>query len=128
MDDPKDVDLFDGVTFSDLMKDIYYNSKIKQKKIEDLIDQLTPMMTNLSDVVLTAPLIKDYLDIGVKNDDHLLKLASVVQRYSANTAKSNNSELMLLSEDEKLQLMELAEQEVKQLNTSNDISGSSRNS
>jgi hypothetical protein len=128
MDDPKDVDLFDGVTFSDLMKDIYYNSKIKQKKIEDLIDQLTPMMTNLSDVVLTAPLIKDYLDIGVKNDDHLLKLASVVQRYSANAAKSNNSELMLLSEDEKLQLMELAEQEVKQLNTSNDISGSSRNS
>jgi hypothetical protein len=125
MDDPKDVDLFDGVTFSDLMKDIYYNSKIKQKKIEDLIDQLTPMMTNLSDVVLTAPLIKDYLDIGVKNDDHLLKLASVVQRYSANAAKSNNSELMLLSEDEKLQLMELAEQEVKQLNTSNDISGSS---
>jgi len=83
------------------------------------------MMTNLSDVVLTAPLIKDYLDIGVKNDDHLLKLASVVQRYSANAAKSNNSELMLLSEDEKLQLMELAEQEVKQLNTSNDISGSS---
>lgn len=128
MDDPKDIDLFDGVTFSDLMKDIYYNSKIKQKKIEDLIDQLTPMMTNMSDVVLTAPIIKDYLDIGVKNDDHLLKLASVVQRYSANAAKSNSPELMLLSEDEKLQLMELAEQEVKQLNTSNDISGSSRNS
>lgn len=128
MDDPKDIDLFDGVTFSDLMKDIYYNSKIKQKKIEDLIEQLTPMMTNLSDVVLTAPIIKDYLDIGVKNDDHLLKLASVVQRYSANAAKSNSPELMLLSEDEKLQLMELAEQEVKQLNTSNDTSGSSRNS
>lgn len=128
MEDPKDIELFDNVTFSDLMKDIYYNSKVKQKKIEDLIENLTPLMNNLSDVVLTAPIIKDYLDIGVKNDDHLLKLASVVQRYSSNASKSSNSDMLLLSEDEKLQLMEIAEQETKKLNPSNDISGSNRNS
>ena len=128
MEDPKDIELFDNVTFSDLMKDIYYNSKVKQKNIEDLIENLTPLMNNLSDVVLTAPIIKDYLDIGVKNDDHLLKLASVVQRYSSNASKSGNSDMLLLSEDEKLQLMEIAEQETKKLNPSNDISGSNRNS
>ena len=128
MEDPKDIELFDNVTFSDLMKDIYYNSKVKQKKIEDLIENLTPLMNNLSDVVLTAPIIKDYLDIGVKNDDHLLKLASVVQRYSSNASKSGNYDMLLLSEDEKLQLMEIAEQETKKLNPSNDISGSNRNS
>jgi hypothetical protein len=108
--------IFDNVSFSDLMKDIYVTTKEKEKKINRLIDQLEPMINNISDATIAVPLIKDYLDISVKNDDHLLKMASVLQRLISNKSKgSSGGDMLLLSEDEKMQLMELAEVEVKKL-------------
>jgi hypothetical protein len=108
--------IFDNVSFSDLMKDIYVTTKEKEKKINRLIDQLEPMINNISDATIAVPLIKDYLDISVKNDDHLLKMASVLQRLISNKSKGSfGGDMLLLSEDEKMQLMELAEVEVKKL-------------
>jgi len=108
--------IFDNVSFSDLMKDIYVTTKEKEKKINRLIDQLEPMINNISDATIAVPLIKDYLDISIKNDDHLLKMASVLQRLISNKSKgSSGGDMLLLSEDEKMQLMELAEIEVKKL-------------
>jgi hypothetical protein len=108
--------IFDNVSFSDLMKDIYVTTKEKEKKINRLIDQLEPMINNISDATIAVPLIKDYLDISIKNDDHLLKMASVLQRLISNKSKgSSGGDMLLLSEDEKMQLMELAEVEVKKL-------------
>ena len=109
--------IFDNISFSDLMKDIYVTTKEKEKKINRLIDQLEPMINNISDATIAVPLIKDYLDVGVKNDDHLLKMASVLQRIITNKEKgSSGGDMLLLSEEEKMQLMELAEVEVKKLN------------
>jgi hypothetical protein len=74
------------------------------------------MINNISDATIAVPLIKDYLDISIKNDDHLLKMASVLQRLISNKSKgSSGGDMLLLSEDEKMQLMELAEVEVKKL-------------
>ena len=76
----KDFELFKGHTFSDLMKDIYHNSKKKERQINTLIQELQPMIRNIGDATIIVPLIREYLDVAVKNDDALVKLAAVVQR------------------------------------------------
>jgi len=74
-------ELFKGVSFSDLMSDVYHNSKKKDRQINQLISQLQPLIKTTSDATIVVPLIKEYLDIAVKNDDHLVKLTAIVQRF-----------------------------------------------
>ena len=100
-------ELFKGVTFSDLMSDVYHNSKKKDRQINQLIAQLQPLITSTSAATIVVPLIKEYLDIAVKNDDHLVKLTAIVQRYIS-TKQTITGEGSLLSEDEKKQLLAVA--------------------
>ena len=102
-------ELFKGTTFSDLMKDIYHNSKKKDRQINQLISQLQPLIRNASDATIIVPLIKEYLDVAVKNDDHLVKLTAIVQRYISAT-QTISGETSLLSEEEKTQLLKVAEE------------------
>ena len=60
-------ELFKGVSFSDLMSDVYHNSKKKDRQINQLISQLQPLIKTTSDATIVVPLIKEYLDIAVKN-------------------------------------------------------------
>ncbi len=106
--DVKD-ELFKGKTFSDLMSDVYHNSKKKDRQINQLISQLQPLIRNASDATIIVPLIKEYLDVAVKNDDHLVKLTAIVQRYIS-TTQTISGESSLLSEAEKLQLLKVAEE------------------
>ena len=100
-------ELFKGITFSDLMSDVYHNSKKKDRQINQLISQLQPLIKTTSDATIVVPLIKEYLDIAVKNDDHLVKLTAIVQRFIS-TKQTITGEGSLLSEDEKKQLLAVA--------------------
>ena len=100
--------LFKGKSFSDLMSDVYHNSKKKDRQINQLISQLQPLIRNASDATIIVPLIKEYLDVAVKNDDHLVKLTAIVQRYIS-TQQTITGESSLLSEDEKNQLLKIAD-------------------
>ena len=87
----KDDEIFKGKSFSDIMSDIYSNQKKKDRQIKLLIAQLEPMVKNLNDdASVVVPLIKEYLEISVKNDDALVKLAAIVQRMM----KDNNTGTM----------------------------------
>jgi hypothetical protein len=100
-------ELFKGITFSDLMSDVYHNSKKKDRQINQLISQLQPLITSTSAATVVVPLIKEYLDIAVKNDDHLVKLTAIVQRFIS-TKQTLAGESSLLSDDEKKQLLKVA--------------------
>lgn len=78
-----DSELFHGTSFGDVMRDIYDNSKKRHKQIDTLVDQLKKLINNVSDATMIVPLIKEYLDVGVKNDDLLVKLAAVFQRHES---------------------------------------------
>jgi hypothetical protein len=95
--------------FADLMSDVYHNSKKKDRQINQLISQLQPLIKNASDATIIVPLIKEYLDVAVKNDDHLVKLTAIVQRYIS-TKQTISGADGLLSDDEKQQLLKVAEQ------------------
>tara|TARA_S200002703_G_scaffold24888_2_gene21576 strand:- start:520 stop:861 length:342 start_codon:yes stop_codon:yes gene_type:complete len=105
----KDTPLFDDKKFSDLMKDIYDNTKKKEEQITGLINQLKPMIRNMTDASMMVPLIKEYLEVSVKNDDNLVKLTAIVQRLLVSSAKTNTGGDDVLSEAEKQQLMEAAQ-------------------
>jgi hypothetical protein len=105
----KNDEIFKGTTFADLMSDVYHNSKKKDRQINQLIAQLQPLIKNASDATIIVPLIKEYLDVAVKNDDHLVKLTAIVQRYIS-TKQTISGADSLLSEEEKQQLLRVAEQ------------------
>ncbi len=104
----KDTELFKGKTFSDIMSDVYNNSKKKDRQLKLLIAQLEPLVKNLSDATVIVPLIKEYMEVSIKNDDQIVKLAAIVQRMMKD-ANSGDDGGLGLTEDEKRQLMENAE-------------------
>jgi tRNA U34 5-carboxymethylaminomethyl modifying GTPase MnmE/TrmE len=104
-------ELFKGTTFSDLMKDIYHNSKKKDRQINTLIQELQPLIKNIGDATVIVPLIKEYLDVSVKNDEALVKLAAVVQRLVGSANKDGEGEFGM-SEEEKQRLLETAQEEL----------------
>ncbi len=90
-------------TFADLLKEIYDNSKTKEKQISELVKDLKPMIKEPGDAMLLVPLLKEYLDLGIKNDEHLIKMAMIVQRAMQAGGKDVKGEVGL-SEEEKNQL------------------------
>jgi len=96
-------EIFEGKSFSDLLKEIHTNSKKKEKQINSLIAQLHPLVKNITDATILVPLIKDYLDVGIKNDDQLVKMASIIQRAMSRTEAEGTD--FSLSDDEKRQLL-----------------------
>lgn len=111
-----EIELFEGKSLSDLFKEIYDNSAAKRNQIKDLVASLSPLIEGIGDATLLVPLIKEYLEIGVKNDEQLVKLAQIVQRYDSNTKKGASAEDLwsdlsgLLEEDKNNQ------QEIEQVN------------
>jgi len=114
-----DQELFKGTTFSDLMKDIYHNAKKKSRRIDSLIKKLEPLIQTNGDAMIIVPLIKEYLDVSVKNDDSLVKLAGVVQRLISANSKTSEEEGFGLSDEERKQLLESAEEEIEKVKKEN---------
>jgi hypothetical protein len=94
--------IFGQKTFSDILKNIYDNSKEKEKQIKDLISGLKPLISDTQSALMVVPLIKEYLDISVKNDDSLIKMAGIVQRAMANSKNGGDGDFLSESELEQL--------------------------
>ena len=95
--------IFKKKKFSDILSEIYDNQKQKQQQISILISELKPLIQDIGDATLIVPLIKEYLDLGIKNDEQLIKVATIVQRMVKSSENNGTGEL--ISEEEKAQLM-----------------------
>ena len=116
--------LFDDKSFSDLLKEIHSNQSKKSKQLASLIAELRPLITNLGDATVVVPLIKEYMEISVKNDDQLIKMAAIVQRLS--TGAASNGDGGLLTEEEMDQLMDVAEEIAKTVEKPKEIEAPSQ--
>jgi hypothetical protein len=99
-------EIYKGKNFSGLCKDIVKNSESKKDKIYILISELRSLIKTVNDATIVVPMIKDYYDVGVKNDEQLVKLAAVIQRLVAKGEATGEGNSMVLSEDERKQLMD----------------------
>ena len=94
--------VFGDKKFSDLLEKIYQNQKKRDTQVVALISELKPLVQEIGDATLIVPLIKEYMEIGVKNDDALIKMATIVQRALQNQDEDGG---LGISEEEKDQLL-----------------------
>jgi len=105
------ITLFGKKTFADLLKEIHTNSSNKEREIRALIDNLKPFINSAGDAVIIVPLIKDYLDVSVKNDDLLIKMAGIVQR--AMNSNTGGEDLLLSDSDKEMLFQSMNELDAK---------------
>ena len=75
-----DYEIFDGKSLSSLFKDIYDNTEFNRKQLEVLTKELVQFIKDGDTAVQIVPMIKEYLEINVRNDDQLVKMVGIVQR------------------------------------------------
>ena len=99
--------VFGKKKFSDILQEIYNNQTEKKAQVSALISELKPLISDIGDATLVVPLIKEYMEIGVKNDEQLIKMATIVQRaLQTETAEGDYS----ISDEEKEQLLAAMEE------------------
>jgi predicted transcriptional regulator len=99
-------EVFKGKTISKLMEEAYKDKKDKQEKLNGLINQLKEFITDGGDAIMMVPLIKEYMDLSIKNDDVLLKLLGIIQKIEAVGAKTIEDNGGVMSERDKQLLFE----------------------
>lgn len=116
----KDETVFPGKSLQDLLQDIYNNTLTKRLKLLEMVDMLKKLIHTADDAVIVGPILKDFFDVLVKNDDHLIKVATVIQRIiSAESYKTSGTAGELISDEEREKLLKEAvvelEAEVRRL-------------
>ena len=105
-----DYEIFEGKSLSGLFKDIYDNTERNKTQLEVLMKEVTSFIKDGDTAVQIIPMLKEYLEINVKNDDQLVKMAAIVQRIMASEAKGGSDDEFGLSEAEKEQLLNAVEE------------------
>ena len=99
--------VFGKKKFSDILQEIYTRSTTKEKQISDLIEQLKELIQNTGDAVMMVPLIASYMDLNLKNDDALIKMAAIVQKAITRGKETGD---FILPDNEKEELLKLAQE------------------
>jgi hypothetical protein len=111
-----DKNIFGKKKLSDIFQEIYNNQKKKEEQISALINELKPLINDIGDATLVVPLIKEYMDLAIRNDEALIKMATIVQRALNSESSEDNN--FGMTEEEKAQLLA----EVKNFNPKKDVS------
>ena len=115
-----DYEIFEGKSLSSLFKDIYDNTEYNKKQLDILTKELVGFIKDGDTAVQLVPMIKEYLEINVKNDDQLVKMAGIVQRLISTEQKAGSEDEYGLSEEEKNQLLSNLEDSVKDIQEESD--------
>tara|TARA_Y100001937_G_scaffold123102_1_gene185444 strand:- start:2848 stop:3237 length:390 start_codon:yes stop_codon:yes gene_type:complete len=115
-----DYEIFDGKSLSSLFKDIYDNTEYNKKQLDILTKELVGFIKDGDTAVQLVPMIKEYLEINVKNDDQLVKMAGIVQRLISTEQRASAEDEFGLSEEEKNQLLSNIEDTVIDIQNESD--------
>ena len=115
-----DFEVFEGKSLSDVFKDIYDNSVTNKKQLEVLMKEVVGFIKDCDTAVQIIPMLKEYLESNVKNDEQLVKLATIVQRLATAAKQGDSDEEFGLSDKEKEQLMTSIENTVNELQDHSD--------
>jgi len=115
-----DYEIFKGKSLSSLFEDIYKNTEYNRKQLDILTKELVQFIKDGDTAVQIVPMIKEYLEINVKNDDQLVKMAGIVQRLISTEARAGAEDEFGLSEEEKTQMLSGIEDTIKDIQTESD--------
>ena len=115
-----DYEIFEGKSLSSLFQDIYDNTEYNKKQLDILTKELVQFIKDGDTAVQLVTMIKEYLEINVKNDDQLVKMAGIVQRLISAENKAGSENEFGLSEEEKSQLLAGMEDTIKDIQIESD--------
>ena len=116
-----DYEIFKGKSLSSLFQDIYENQNYNRKQLDVLTRNITAMVKDGDTAVQIVPMIKEYLEINVRNDELLVKLANIVQKIISSENKGEAESEFGLSELEKQDIMNtILEHDTKDLQDTSD--------
>ena len=115
-----DYEIFEGKSLSSLFADIYKNTEYNRKQLDILTKELVQFIKDGDTAVQIVPMIKEYLEINVKNDDQLVKMAGIVQRLISAEGKAGSEDEFGLSDTEKEQLLSGIETTIKDIQEESD--------
>ena len=115
-----DYEIFEGKSLSSLFKDIYENTEYNRKQLDVLTRELVQFIKDGDTAIQIVPMIKEYLEINVKNDDQLVKMAGIVQRLISAENRGGAEDVYGLSDDEKQQLLSGIEDTIKDIQIESD--------
>lgn len=116
-----DYEIFKGKSLSSLFQDIYENQNYNRKQLDVLTRNITSMIKDGDTAVQIVPMIKEYLEINVRNDELLVKLAGIVQKIITAESKGESESEFGLSEVEKQEIMNtILEHDTKDLQETSD--------
>lgn len=109
-----ETEIFSGVTLGDVLQDMYVESKQKRKQILDIVETYSSLVSSPSDAINIGPVITSLLEVAVRNDDQVAKIATIAQRLIAASYRATGAaddDGFILSESERAQLMAAAKEE-----------------
>jgi hypothetical protein len=121
--------IFDGKTLSDMFSDVYKNTNAKREQINSFVASFLKLIRTPEDAAVMGPIVKDFLEVNVKNDEHIVRLVQIAQRLVGASSKTSDTEL--LTEEEKAQLLKTIKSDfelvlAEQDNLENTLSGVKR--
>ena len=102
-------EIFKGKTVAKLMEEAYKDKNEKSSQLRAMINQLKDLITDGGDAVMMVPLIKEYMDLLIKNYDTLIKMLQIIQKIEAVSARAQEENGGLMSERDKQLLFESLE-------------------
>jgi len=112
--------IFKGKNLSSLFEDIYNNQVTKKQRISAYIEELKKMVRHAGDVAVIGPIVKDLIETSVKNDDQLVKLATIAQRIMLAQNKGSDDDGFLTA-GEKAQLLQDLEETKQEVERVDDL-------
>lgn len=97
------------ITYEDLLREVYENNQDTKQSIRDLVDQMVSLIKHPSDAMMVMAHVTMMLDTKVKNDDLLVKLASILSRLIQQKTEKASGGDWEISDEEKRQLLQEAE-------------------
>lgn len=110
-----DFDVYDGKTFKDLCEEICNRSTSKKDQLDTLLTQTRTYITDANSAIVFIPKLKELIEVGIKNDEQLVKLSAVVQRLQSTQLEASGGDTAGLSDEEKDALLQARMREVETL-------------
>ena len=108
-------ELYDGKSLADIFTEIHKNTDSKRAQITSFIMKMVQLIRTPEDAAVIGPIVQGFLEVNVKNDEHLVRVAQIAQRIVSVGVKSNTSIDGLLSESEKEALLKDITTEIQDL-------------
>lgn len=93
------------VSYEDLLRDVYENADETRRSIRLLVDQMTLLIKTPADAMMIMAHVTQMIETRVKNDDLIIKIASIIGRVVQKGMSTKDSPEWEISEDERKQLM-----------------------